>query len=231
MACRPDRVVDPYSASVCRVRSAAVTLFDMIAGQRRELSDLFAALPEGQLRSQSLCSGWTVHDIAAHLAMELETRPSQLIRAMLASRGDTNRAIFALTARHTSRSTAELAEVLRRRADDRRTLPGTGPEAPLTDLVVHGLDVRVPLGLHAEVPADQARVVLDFLTTTPARGFVPKGRLAGLRFEATDLGWARGTGALVRGPVVALVLAITGRGAGLADLTGDGVPVLRERIS
>ena len=62
-----------------------------------------------------------------------------------------------------------------------------------------------------------------------AIGFTPRRRVAGLRFEATDLDWARGTGPVVAGPAEALMLAITGRSVALTDLDGPGVPILRSR--
>ena len=64
------------------------------------------------------------------------------------------------------------------------------------------------------------------------KGFVPKGRVAGLAYRATDLDWSGGPGdgAVLEGPAEALLLAICGRAVALADLTGDGVEVLRTRL-
>jgi hypothetical protein len=74
--------------------------------------------------------------------------------------------------------------------------------------------------------------VLDFLTTSRARaaGFLPRGRLDGLKLRASDGDWSSGSGALVTGTSEALVLSLTGRPALLGDLAGAGVPTLRRRV-
>ena len=118
----------------------------------------------------------------------------------------------------------------RRRAASRFTPPGAGPEAPLTDLLVHGLDIRWPLGLARELPEERVRASLTFLTGRSARGLVPRGLLDGLHFQADDIDWAHGDGPAVRGRAEALLLVLTGRSAVLGALTGDGLPTLRARL-
>jgi hypothetical protein len=56
-----------------------------------------------------------------------------------------------------------------------------------------------------------------------------KKRIAGLRLEATDTDWSTGSGPLVRGPLEALVVVMTGRKVALTDIEGDGVPILAAR--
>ena len=41
--------------------------------------------------------------------------------------------------------------------------------------------------------------------------------------------WRHGDGPLVTGPILALVMAMTGRKVALDDVSGDGVTVLRGR--
>ena len=113
--------------------------------------------------------------------------------------------------------------MLRRKADSRFTPPGLGPEAPLPDLLVHGADIRRPLGLARDVPEQRLRTALTFVTTARGGGPVAKGRLDGSRFEATDVDWTHGSGPQVRGGAEDLLLAITGRTAVLDQLGGDGV--------
>lgn len=201
----------------------------MIANERRALADVFDKLTPAQLRTPSLCDGWTVHDIAAHLIMPLETRIPTVALSLVAARGDFDKANLKLTRRHATRSIIELVDSLRRNAGHRFKPPGVGPEAPLTELLLHGQDIRRPLGIDREFSEERITTSLCFLTETKYRGFVPKGRLDGLAFEATDLDWSYGTGATVCGPAEALLVAISGRSASLGDLTGDGVAVLQER--
>ncbi|MCU1656311.1 MAG: hypothetical protein JWO57_967, partial [Pseudonocardiales bacterium] len=108
--------------------------------------------------------------------------------------------------------------------------PTFGLEAPLTELLIHGQDIRRPLGLDHPFPPDATRTVLDMLASSTAkRGFVPRRLPDGLRFEADDVDWASGSGELVSGPGTAVAFAMTGRKDALDELTGPGVAVLRAR--
>jgi uncharacterized protein (TIGR03083 family) len=208
-----------------------VDTFAEIADERRSLAALLAELTDEQQAAQSLCSEWSVHDVVAHLVVPLEVGIPKFALAMLVCRGNFDRANVRLAREQARRPFRELTEVLRRKADSRFTPPGSGPESPLTDLLVHGLDIRWPLGLPREIPEERLRTSLTFLTAAPVGGIVPTGALDGLRFEADDLDWAHGSGPPVRGNADALLLAITGRRAAFAHLSGDGVPALRSRLA
>ncbi|GAA0271714.1 maleylpyruvate isomerase family mycothiol-dependent enzyme [Cryptosporangium japonicum] len=205
--------------------------FAEIADERRALADLLSGLTSEQRAAPSLCESWTVHDVAAHLIMPLEVGMAKFALTALLCRGDFDRANVRLTREQARRPIDEITTVLRAKAGSRFTPPGSGPEAPLTDLLVHGLDIRHPLRLARDVPPERLRTVLGYLTGRAPRGFVPRNLLDRLRFEADDLDWAHGRGATVRGPAEGLLLVITGRAAGLDQLSGDGVPILRERLS
>lgn len=204
-------------------------VFGMIAEERRALADLLDTLTPEQWATPSLCAGWTVREVAAHLVVPFEVSAPSLMLRLARSLGSYDRAMDGATRELAARPTSELAALLRANADHRFTPPMSGPAAPLTDVVVHGQDIRRPLGLAHEVEPEHLRVALDRMARG-ALGFVPRSRVAGLRFEATDLDWSAGEGALVRGPAEALLLAITGRPAALADLEGDGVDLLADRI-
>ncbi|SDE69037.1 TIGR03083 family protein [Blastococcus fimeti] len=205
-------------------------IFAEIADERRGLADLLSGLTAEQQATQSLCSEWRVHDVVAHLVVPLEVGIPTFVLAMLVSRGNFDRANVRLTRERARRPFGELLEVLHRSADSTFTPPGAGPEAPLTDVLVHGLDIRWPLGLARVIPEQRLRSSLDYVTDASSRGVVPKGALDGLRFEADDIDWAHGSGPVVRGPAEALLLAVTGRTTALDHLTGDGVPTLRSRL-
>ena len=119
---------------------------------------------------------------------------------------------------------------LRDKADKPVTVPIVGPFGPMADSCIHLRDGARPLGSDVMPPPDDWRIVLDFLVSPAQRGFVPKHRLTGLRLHATDLDWHSGDGPTVAGPAEAVAMAVTGRSVALADLDGDGVPVLRTRI-
>ena len=205
--------------------------FAEIADERRGLAALVSGLTGEQQATHSLCSEWSVHDVVAHLVVPLEVSTPKFVMAMLACRGNFDRANVRLTREQARRPLGELTEVLRRKADSRFTPPGSGPEAPLTDLLVHGLDIRWPLGLPRDIPEERLHKSLTYLTAAPGGGIVPEGTLDGLRFEADDIDWVHGRGPAVRGDGEALLLAITGRTAALGHLSGDGVSTLRGRLA
>ena len=205
--------------------------FAEIADERRSLAALLSELTDEQQAAQSLCSEWSVHDVVAHLVVPLEVGIPKFALAMLVCRGNFDRANVRLARQQARRPFGELTEVLRAKADSRFTPPGAGPEAPLTDLLVHGLDIRWPLGLPRDIPEERLRTSLTFLTAAPVGGIVAEGVVDGLRFEANDIDWASGSGPPVSGNAEALLLAITGRTPAFGHLSGDGVSALRTRLA
>lgn len=204
-------------------------LFAEIADERRSLADLFAGLDAGQLRTRSLCPAWTVQDVLAHLVMPVAVGLPRMVLAVALAGGNFDRANDRVTRRLGRRSRDDLVEALRRGADSRFTPPGAGPEAPLVDVLVHGLDARRPLGVPRDVPAERVRPALSFLLTAP-KGLVPAGLLDGVRVEVDDVDLRYGEGAVVRGSVEDLLLVLTGRPAGLAGLGGEGADLLTRRL-
>jgi uncharacterized protein (TIGR03083 family) len=203
-----------------------------IAAERRALADLAEGLTPEQLATPSLCAGWTVRDVIAHLTLNLTFSPRQAAGALLRSGFRTSRFIQLLTAEAAERTDAELVALLRDEADAQWGPPGFGPLAPLTDLLVHGVDLRRPLGIdHAPEP-DALRTSLDFVVRPKASlAFAQRRHHKGVRHEASDLDWSHGDGPLVRGPARSLLAVLCDRPAPLDDLTGDGVAVLRSRLS
>jgi hypothetical protein len=106
------------------------------------------------------------------------------------------------------------------------------PQESLVDHIVHQQDMRRPLGLPRKVPAERLLAALGVVTVYPGVGGAAgaKNRARGLRLAATDVNWSYGKGPGVRGTGEALLLALTGRPIMLDELTGDGVPALRDRI-
>jgi uncharacterized protein (TIGR03083 family) len=205
-----------------------VDTFAEIADERRGLADLLSGLTAEQRATQSLCHEWTVQDVAGHLIVPLEVRLPRFMLAILTSAGNFDRANDRLAREQAQRPFDEIVETLRRKADHRFTPPGEGPAAPLTDVLVHGLDIRLPLRLSRTIPDERMEKALTWLT----RGvLVPRRTLDGLRFEATDVEWAHGNGSVVTGRAEALLLVMSGRSLGLQQVVGDGVATLRGRLS
>jgi uncharacterized protein (TIGR03083 family) len=207
-----------------------VRVFDMIVAERELAAERLAALTPEQLARPSLCAGWTVHDVGAHLTTFLRFGQAKLYAGIAATAGDIDRINLALTRWAARRPTSDVVRVLRRHARSRTTIPRSGYDPILADLVLHDFDVRLPLGLERAVPEERLRVAFGHLTARPTPGFTMGGRLAGLRVEATDTGWRAGSGPVVRGDAVSVLLAISGRDTAPGTLDGDGVPLLRERL-
>lgn len=204
-------------------------IFGEIADERRDVADFLATLTAEQLAVQSLCDEWRVHDVAAHLIVPLEVSLPKFMATILLNRGSFDRANSRLAHGQAKRPIAEIIEVLRRKADSRFTPPGAGPEAPLTDVLVHGLDMRWPLGLSRPLQHERLRTSLTFLASSSAKSNARRGRFSGLRLEAPDIDWIHGEGPTVSGGAEPLLLAMTGRTVALQHLTGDGLEEFRAR--
>jgi uncharacterized protein (TIGR03083 family) len=203
-----------------------------IATRNRLLAaSMFAGLSDEQWRTPSLCEGWTVREVCAHLVPpEGGVSVLALARDVIRYRGNLERLVDGTTRREAQRPTDELVRDLEQRAGVRMKAPVVGPFGPMVDTAIHLRDAARPLGLDVCPPPEDWARVLDFLLTPPAeRGFIGKGRTAGLRLEATDLHWSYGAGDLVRGRAEALALGIAGRAVVYGELEGSGVDVLRAR--
>ncbi|HTJ67181.1 MAG TPA: maleylpyruvate isomerase family mycothiol-dependent enzyme [Actinospica sp.] len=211
--------------------------FTLIADERRALADVLEQLTPQQWSAPSLCRGWTIHDLTAHLVMGLETTMPEFLRTLMMSRGNFDRANVKLTARWSTRDSGDLTAALRRHADSRFTPPGQGPAAPLVEILVHAMDVRRALDIDRPIPPESVRPALDFLAAfrlppgAPGPNLVPRGLLDRLQLEATDLDWFSGRGAAARGTGADLLLAVTGRRVGADQLTGPGAEILQRRLT
>ncbi len=208
----------------------AMDVWSMIAAERIGLAEDLAGLSDEQWVCPSLCAGWRVRDVAAHLTMPFHVSLPKMVWMMVKNRFDFDK-LSSRYATSDARPVAELLADLRRNAEHRFTPPGFGPEAPLTDLVVHGQDIRRPLGLHHDIPAEHARVVLDLLVSPKgARAFGKPDLLAGLRLEVDDLDWSHGSGPVIVGGTAAVMMSLAGRTAAIDELSGPGLDELRRRI-
>ncbi|MFC4063298.1 maleylpyruvate isomerase family mycothiol-dependent enzyme [Actinoplanes subglobosus] len=191
------------------------------------VADLLDGLDDAAWRAPTLCEGWTVHHLAAHFVQPMLISFGRFFAVSFRYRGDTARTVDHFTRQLARRRRTELTALLRLHAADRVDPPRVGPMGPFAETCVHLRDIARPLGLDADVPVGHWRILLDHLTSPGAApALAPPGRLGGLRLVATDTDWSSGVGDLVTGPAEALGMAITGRRAALADLSGPGVPRL-----
>ena len=198
-----------------------------IADERHALADLLDGLTEEQWQTQSLCSAWTVHAMAVHLVLPMIGSSREFLTDVVRSRGSFHRASERGVARAVERMRpSEVVARLRGEARNRFRPPTMPPEAPLTELLVHGQDITIPLGIDLRRPPERWRTALGFLTGSAARrGFV-HGRLPAVRLVAQDVDWSHGSGPEVDGTSREIGLALAGRAARLDGLSGPGAPAL-----
>jgi uncharacterized protein (TIGR03083 family) len=199
----------------------------LIHQEREALADDLATPTSEQWSTQSLCPGWTVRDALGHLIATAKTTQGSFLANLARARFRFNDMNAALIRREsTPEPAAGLAE-FRRHITDTTRPPGPA-EAMLGEIVVHGEDIRRPLGITHKYPSEALTRVADFYKGSNLL-IGTKRRIAGLTLRATDTGWTTGTGPEVAGPHLSLLLAMTGRSAALADLSGDGLATLRSR--
>jgi uncharacterized protein (TIGR03083 family) len=198
----------------------------VIHRERVALADLLESLTPQEWETPSLCDGWTVRDVAAHVIGAPQFGISAVPGALLRARGNLNRMTHDEAQRWARRPTSDIVADYRRLQGIDRPAPFTTWREALTDTLVHTQDICIPLGRHHDMPREAARVAA-ISQWRPGWPFYPKRRLRGLRLEATDIDWAVGEGPGVRGPMWALLLLLTGRPAAVPHLSGEGVTRLR----
>jgi uncharacterized protein (TIGR03083 family) len=209
----------------------AADLQAVITDERGRLAGVIDSLSPDQWDQPSLCTGWTVKILVAHIALTSRLTPLQAMRGMVAAGFDINKMIDRSARAHAARhSPAELAAQYRETVASERRPLGTKPRDPLVDVLVHGQDLTRPLGIAHPMPAEHVVPALDFALGASFYG-APK-RVAGLRLVATDAEWSTGDGDReLRGPSGDLLLVATGRPTGLGSLEGPGVDELASRLA
>jgi uncharacterized protein (TIGR03083 family) len=204
-------------------------ILSWVTAERLGLADFLADLDDHEWKVASLCAGWTVHDVVAHLTLSTRSTFLGTVRDAIRARGDFNRMEADQARRRSARfGPAELVEQFRETAGSARRALGSRPLDPLVDVLVHGQDIARPLGRVREMSAERAIAALDHVRTDTSPAYGARKRLRGTRLVATDVEWSAGDGSdEVRGPVGDLLLLATGRAAGLAGLSGPGA----ERIA
>lgn len=206
----------------------ADTAWQVLAAERRAFADVLDTLAPEQWEAPSLCGHWSVREVVTHMTVGQSGTFRGFATAMAGARGRLEVANRILVDRRSSRPTAEIADDLRRYAEHRFTPPTMDWHAPLTDFLVHRLDVTVPLGLPLGGGASAWPDVLGFLVTPRARmGFTGAG-MPRLSLRASDVDWSHGTGDEVTGPAAVLALSLTRRPARCDELVGPGAAALGE---
>lgn len=181
-----------------------------IDAERAWLADLLESLPEKAWRQPSLCTGWTVRDVGAHLTFA-HARARDLLWPALRA-GFRYDVLVRDTALHSTLTHEEIVATLRGFVGSRRRIGFITDLEPLIDILVHNQDISAPLGIDHPMPPDAAAAAADRVVSTPRpirRWSPPKG----VRLVASDIEWAHGDGVEVRAPIRSHLLTLTGRPA------------------
>jgi uncharacterized protein (TIGR03083 family) len=199
----------------------------VIQTERKTLVSDLAGLSQDQWSATSLCSDWTVREVLAHMTATAKITPAGFFGKMLGSGFSFTRMQAKDIAAEQGGSPADTLARFEAVVPSRKHPPGPS-DTMLGETIVHAQDIRAPLGIQHEYPIDAMVQVADFYKGSNLI-LGTKRRIEGLRLRATDADWSHGAGPEVAGPMLALLMAMTGRKAALTDLTGDGVSTLRSR--
>ncbi|TMR07425.1 maleylpyruvate isomerase family mycothiol-dependent enzyme [Actinomadura soli] len=196
--------------------------------ERADLAAFLETLTPEQWEAPSLCEGWRVRDVVAHMISYEDLGVRDLAGRLAKGRFTLNRTNAVGVADSGALTPDELLAMLRKRLQPTGPTAGFSGLIALTDGVIHHQDIRRPLGRSREIPAERLLLALRGALKSPLIGGFWRGR--GVRLVATDLDWSRGSGPDVRGPAEALLMAIAGRRGIVQELSGPGRQKLADRV-
>ncbi|WP_329063454.1 maleylpyruvate isomerase family mycothiol-dependent enzyme [Amycolatopsis sp. NBC_01480] len=207
----------------------ATEVWPLVHAERAALADDLADLTEEQWAAPSLCEGLTVREVLAHVSAGAGLGPLRWLAGVIRCRFDFDRQVLMRLREQLGSSPADTLARFRDRLAS-TTKPPLPTLAMLGEVIVHGADIRRPLGLHRDVPIDTLTTAAEYYGQSD-QVVLARGRVRDLRLAATDGPFTTGPddGPLVSGPTLALIMAMTGRAAYCDDLEGAGVATLRSR--
>ena len=185
-------------------------LMPTISAERRAFADVLEGLAEADWNAPSLCSGWRVREVVAHMTMPFRYSAPRFLAELARSRGNFARMADRVARRDAQAPIGTLLDGWRTNVGHPWKPPGGGAVGALTHDVVHGLDITVPLGIEHPVSEQALRVVLDNATTPMSLKHFDRD-LTGVRLEADDLDWAFGDGDPVHGRACHLLMVLMDR--------------------
>ena len=203
--------------------------WSLVHAERAALAADLADLVGQRWETPSLCTGFTVRQVLAHLTAGASLNSARWLAGVIRCRFDFDKMVAMRLAEQLGATPAETLARFRR--DVTSTIkPPLPTAAMLGETIVHAEDIRRPLGIHRDYPITTLTRLATYYQGSDL--VVPaKGRIVGLRLHASDGPVATGSGPLVSGSTLALIMAMTGRVTYCDELDGDGVVTLRERCT
>ena len=206
---------------------AKVDVWPTIEAERKALAADLKGLGTDQWSTISLCTEWSVQDALAHMTATAKITPASFLPKMIGSGFSFTRMQSKDIAAERGGSAADTLARFDSVLTSRKHPPGPS-DTMLGETIVHAEDIRRPLGIRHEYPMDAVVQVADFFKGSNLI-IGTKSRIAGLALEATDTTWSHGSGPRVSGPMLSLLMAMTGRPVGDDELSGDGAATLLAR--
>lgn len=208
-------------------RRSDAHLWKLVHAERAVLADDLSSLTEAQWATTSLCSEFTVRKVVAHLTAAASLNSLRWMAGVIRCRFDFDKQVTMRMTEHLGDSGADTLNRFRAVINS-TTSPPLPVVAMLGEAVVHGEDIRRPLGIERTYPITTLTKLAECYQGSDM--MVPaKERTTGLQLVATDGPFVTGSGPVVTGPTLALIMAMTGRMVFFEELEGDGVATLRNR--
>jgi uncharacterized protein (TIGR03083 family) len=203
------------------------SIWPAIHAERQSLLDDVRDLTPQQWALPTMCGEWNVHQVLAHLTSLARMTPVKFVTRFAGAGFNFDKyagnQVAALSAGGPDATLEQF-----RAAVGRETAPPGPKESWLGENFVHAEDIRRALGRTHNYALPEVGRALEFYSRSdPIIG--GKTRLAGLTMKATDADLSVGSGPLVEGPAISLLVAATGRKDVLDELSGPGVETLRSR--
>ena len=210
-----------------RLHSPATGTWSLIHAERAALAADLTEVTEQRWGTRSLCDAFTVREVLAHLTAGASLNPVRWMAGVIRCRFDFDRQVAMRLTEHMG---ATPADTLTRFCEvtTSTTKPPLPTVAMLGETIVHGEDIRRPLGIGRDYPVTTLTTVADYYQGSDLP-VLAKTRTRGLRLTATDGPFTAGGGPQVSGTSLALIMAMAGRALYCDELDGDGVVILRGR--
>jgi uncharacterized protein (TIGR03083 family) len=204
-------------------------LLPMIHAERRSLAEFLDTISPEQWTTPTWCEKWNVQDLVGHLTAAGNITAPHFFGGFIRTGFNFDKFVEGDLRKYAQGSPTDVRSRYDAIIESNRTPPGPSYVA-LGEIMVHGEDIRRPLGTRGDHPAEHLTTLAEMYKKTgaPLRA---KKRLVGLKLEATDVDWSTGDGPEVRGPCMSLIMGMVGRTGALDDCEGAGVETLRSRAN
>lgn len=206
---------------------AKIDIWPVVHAERKALAADLDGISETAWTTPSLCDGWTVRDVLAHMTATAKISGATFFPKLIGSGFSLKNLQAKDIRREKGGSPAETLEHFKAQIDSTGRPPGPS-DTMLGEVLVHSQDIRRPLGIGHSYPTEALVQAADFYKGSNMI-LGTKRRITGVCLQATDADWRHGDGPVASGPMLSLLSAMTGRRAALDDLSGEGVAVLKNR--